>query len=91
MTAAHANDIVVLARRLDSLSVLVGRDTADKLTCSLSQSTGRAGLDRALCRTAAQCVGKGAVDQAAVSRCIDRRKPELLSEVRRKAGRAAAP
>ena len=83
-------DILVIGRRLDQLSVVVGKDARGKFTCSLSETSGNAGLDRNLCKSAAKCVKDGARDQAGVSACIDRRKPALLADVRRTLASGAA-
>uniref|UniRef100_UPI0035CB4703 hypothetical protein n=1 Tax=uncultured Sphingomonas sp. TaxID=158754 RepID=UPI0035CB4703 len=80
---AEEPDIVVIGRRLAALSVAVGRDARGRFTCGLSASSGNARLDEQLCRTAAQCVKTGAINHAAVSACIDGRKPALLEDVRR--------
>ena len=81
------DEIVVLAKRLATTSAIVGRDHRGRSTCSVTASTGSVRLDSALCRTAATCVKAGAVDQAAVSACIDRRKPALLADIRRAGSR----
>jgi hypothetical protein len=75
-------DIVVIARRLSGASAIVGRDARGRFTCSLNASTGNATLDNRLCKTAANCVKSVGADQAKVSACIDRRKPQLLADVR---------
>lgn len=80
--AAEPN-IVVIGRRLAAVSVTVGRDLRGRFTCGLSASSGNARLDEQLCRTASKCVKGGANDRAAVSACIDGRKPSLLENVRR--------
>ena len=84
--AAMAEDIVVVARRLNALSVIVGKDPHGRFTCSLSATSGDASLDAQLCRTAAKCVAKGAPD---VSACIDGRKPALLAALRASRARGA--
>lgn len=84
---ANESDIVVIAKRLQSVSVNVGRDPRGRFSCGLSQSTGSAKLDEQLCKAATACVRKGAVESAAVSACIDARKPALLDDLRRSLGR----
>ncbi len=74
-------DIVVVARRLQALSVIVGRNAQGRFTCSLSDSSGSPTLDVQLCLAASKCVEKGKAG-AAVSRCIDKRKPGLLADLR---------
>ena len=77
-------DIVVIGRRLAEMSVIVGRDARGRFTCSVSASSGSGRLDAELCRSASRCVREGAVDNAAVATCIDRRKPDLLADLRRR-------
>lgn len=72
-------DIVVIGKRLERVSVIVGRDARGKFTCGLNQSTGSARLDASLCKTAATCVRSRAKD---VQACVDARKPALLADVR---------
>lgn len=81
--AAESEEIVVIGRRLQSVQVHVSRDASGRLGCGLSHSTGNAGLDGDLCRTAAKCVGKGAVTKPDVEKCIADRKPGLLEKLRR--------
>lgn len=77
-------DIVVIGRRLAGVSANVGRDARGRFTCSLSASSGSGRLDAELCRTASRCVREGANNNAAVAACIDRRKPALLADLRRR-------
>lgn len=81
---AEETDIVVIGKRLDAMSVIVGRDARGKFTCGLNQSSGNARLDASLCRTAATCVRKRAPD---VQACVTARKPALLADVRQSLGR----
>lgn len=76
-------DIVVIGKRLEGVSVIVGRDARGKFTCGLNQSTGHSGLDASLCRTAAACVRTRAKN---VQACVNTRKPELLADVRQSMG-----
>lgn len=76
-------DIVVIGRRLAGLTVNVGRDARGRFTCGLNASSGSVRLDAALCRTASRCVREGASNHGAVAACIDRRKPALLTDLRR--------
>ncbi|HEX8302777.1 hypothetical protein [Sphingomonas sp.] len=87
---AEEFDIVVIGRRLSEVSVTVGRDPRGKFTCGLNKTTGNARLDRALCTAAATCVRKGARDGATVRVCVDRRKPDLLADIRKSMARRAA-
>jgi hypothetical protein len=75
-------EIVVIAQKLDSLSVRVGRDAKGRYHCDLSESSGTARLDASLCKTSATCVKNGASAQSEVTACIDRRKSTLLAEFR---------
>jgi hypothetical protein len=76
-------NIEVVGRKLAAISATVGRNSAGKLACALSASSGYAKLDAQLCRTATACVRKGAATQDTVSACIDKRKPELLADFKR--------
>ena len=76
-------DIVVIGRRLDGVSVIVGRDARGKFTCGLNQTTGSGRLDSALCRTAAACVRTKTKN---VQSCVNAKKPELLADVRQSLG-----
>ena len=83
-------DILVIAKRLDSISASVTRGADGKFQCGLSRSTGLPRLDESLCRTATKCVRGGANTAEAVDACVSARKPALLDEVRAqlKAGKA---
>jgi hypothetical protein len=83
------SDIVVIGQRLQSIAAIVGKDAHGRFTCSLSASSGNVRLDANLCKTASQCVAKGAATPEAVSACIDARKPALLDQLRRELGEAA--
>lgn len=85
--APAEEEFVIIGKRFAALSAMVGRDAKGRYTCSLSGTSGSAKLDRSLCKTATQCVRKGAAEQAQVAPCIDKRKPALLAEFRRSMGR----
>jgi hypothetical protein len=76
-------NIEVVGRKLAAISATVSQGAGGKLGCALSDTSGYAKLDEQLCRTATQCVRKGAREQAAVKACIDKRKPELLADFKR--------
>lgn len=80
--ATPTDDIVVIGQRLAGLSASVTRDAAGRYHCALDGSSGNGKLDASLCRVATDCVRKGATEQAAVSACVDRRKPKLLADLR---------
>lgn len=81
-------EIVVIAQKLGSLAVMVGRDARGRYHCDLSESSGNTRLDAQLCKTSATCVKKGASNQTEVKACIDKRKSTLLADFRREwAGR----
>ncbi|HEX8055448.1 MAG TPA: hypothetical protein VF481_02200 [Novosphingobium sp.] len=73
-------EITVMGARLQALSVMLGRDARGKLACNLSASSGNAGVDEQLCKTAARCFKQGAVENAAMHACIDARKPAILED-----------
>ena len=79
---SEEEEIQVIARALDKVSLNVSRDAKGRLQCSAIQSTGLPKLDGHLCEVTAKCVGKGSVDNAAVRACVAKRKPALLANVR---------
>ena len=74
--AAEAEDVAVIARRLEGVETTVQRDARGKFRCALNKSTGLAALDRQLCKVTTDCVRKGFADEA-ISRCIEASKPVL--------------
>ena len=73
------DEIVVVGRRLRTLSVSLTRDANDKLGCGLDRSSGNARLDAQLCEAAARCARGRKVSEQAMRSCIDSRKPALLA------------
>ena len=80
-------EIVVIARRMNEISVNVGRDPKGRYRCSLSASTGFRRLDDRLCKTVTKCVRKGAANDAAIKECVATSKPKLIEQLRREAGK----
>jgi len=78
------NEIVVVGKRLASISVNVARDAQGKFGCSLSQSSGSASVDGQLCKAAAKCAKQGALSQDAMRSCIEARKPAILEDFSRR-------
>ncbi|MFZ5746464.1 MAG: hypothetical protein ACOY45_02270 [Pseudomonadota bacterium] len=78
-----SDEIVVIARRVRSISATVGRDPQGRYHCALSTTTGRPSLDDRLCRAATDCTRRNPRDAAAVNRCIEQRKAGLMRRVRR--------
>ena len=76
-------EIVVVAERLQKLSVNVARDGSGRWHCSLSASSGVERLDSRLCREVTRCVRKGAASEPAVRDCIGGEKARLLRHFRR--------
>lgn len=78
-------EIVVIGKRLDSISVMVGRTPEGKLTCSVDRTSGSLRLDKRLCKTAAKCVRKNRDNpsDSAIKSCIDKKKPKLLAKLRK--------
>jgi len=75
--------MTLLEMRLDRVSVATGRDANGRVTCRLSSSTGERRLDEKLCETAKRCAGQGDTSRTEITTCIDNRKPQMLSEMRR--------
>lgn len=78
-------EIVVIGKRLQGISVLVGRTPQGKLTCSVDRTSGSTRLDKRLCKTAAKCVRDNSDNRsdALIKACIDKKKPKLLAQLRK--------
>lgn len=78
-------EIVVIGKRLESISVIIGRTPEGKLTCSVDRTSGSLRLDKRLCKTAAKCVRKNKDNpsDAVIKNCIDSKKPKLLAKLRK--------
>ena len=78
-------EIVVIGKRLDSMSVMVGQTPEGKLTCSVDRTSGSLRLDKRLCKTAAKCVRKNRDNPSdqVIKSCIDKKKPKLLAKLRK--------
>lgn len=76
-------EIVVIAQRLNSITVNVGRDPRGRYHCALDGTTGRPRIDDRLCRATTKCVIKGKRGDAEIHRCVARAKPALLAELRK--------
>jgi hypothetical protein len=76
-------EIVVVAERLQRLTVNVVQDREGRWHCSLGASSGVERLDRRLCTEVTRCVQKGAASEAAVTACIGGEKARLLRHFRR--------
>ncbi|MEP3225323.1 MAG: hypothetical protein ABJO01_05065 [Parasphingorhabdus sp.] len=82
------NEIVVIGRRLNSISAMVGKDKKGRYTCALDKSSGNINLDKRLCKTTVRCVRDGAVGDQAIRSCVDAEKPKLLAKLRRELKRS---
>lgn len=80
---AASDEIIVIARRMRSISATVGRDPQGRYHCALSTTTGRPKLDDRLCRAATDCTRRNPRDAAAVNRCVEDRKAGLMRRIRR--------
>ena len=78
---AVEEEIVVIGKRLEGISVTVGRDPKGKYTCSTDRSSGNINLDKRLCKTTVRCIRDGAQGEA-VKSCVDAKKPRLLRKLR---------
>lgn len=85
MQATVDEEIVVIGKRLQGISVLVGRTPEGKLTCSVDRTSGSTRLDKRLCKTAAKCVRDNSDNpsDARIKACIDKKKPKLLAQLRK--------
>lgn len=82
------NEIVVIGRRLNSISTMVGKDETGRFTCSVDKSSGNRNLDKRLCKTTVRCIRDGAADDSAIKACVDAEKPKLLAKLRRELKRS---
>ena len=76
-------EIVVMAERLRSLSVSVGRDPQGNWHCGMDGTSGVERMDRLLCKAVTDCVREGAQADAEVKACVGNEKTRLLRHVRR--------
>lgn len=74
--------IVVVAERMRSIDVNVGRDAEGKLQCSLSESTGSAWVDDRLCSISTDCFRDSRGDADRLVRCATRRRDRIMDEFR---------
>ena len=77
--APAEDEIVIIARKVDSVAITLGRDGEGHTTCGISKSSGDLAIDEKLCLIAAKCVKPGPVDEAAVHSCVEARKPKLVA------------
>lgn len=73
------DEIVIIARKVDSVAITLGRDGEGHTTCGISKSSGDLAIDEKLCLIAAKCVKPGPIDEAAVHSCVEARKPKLVA------------
>lgn len=79
-------EIVIVGKRLQGITVNVGRDPKGRWHCGLEGTTGYPKLDEQLCRATTKCVQKGKSGDAAVKACVARTKPDLIAQLRKRAG-----
>lgn len=75
--------MTLLRLRLETAHAEVVREANGKLSCSVNAPTGERRLDEKLCETATRCAARGETSAAAINACVDKRKPQMLSEMRR--------
>ncbi len=81
--AADSEDrIVVVAERMRSIDVNVGRDPEGNWHCSLSESSGSAWVDDRLCRITTGCVRDARGDEDRIVSCATRRRASIMDEFR---------
>ena len=81
--AAEANEILVVAERLQRVTVRVTQDHEGHWYCSMDASSGVPSLDANLCKAVTKCVRKGAATEAATRACVTDSKAFLLAQYRR--------
>ncbi|WP_108811470.1 hypothetical protein [Sphingorhabdus sp. Alg231-15] len=80
---AVEDEIVVIGRRLNSISAMVGKDQKGRFTCSLDKSSGNVNLDKRLCKTTVRCIRDGATGDSGIKACVEAEKPKLMAKLRR--------
>ncbi len=78
--ATDEPDIVVVARRLDSVRVNVGQGPDGKWYCGMDGSSGVLSLDKKLCKAVTECVRKGAASDRTIDACVRNTKSRLLKK-----------
>ena len=81
--AAEPNEIVVVAERLQRVTVSVTQDREGRWYCSMDASSGVPSLDANLCKAVTKCVRNGAATEAATRACVSDSKSFLLAQYRR--------
>ena len=76
-------EIVVIGRRLDSVTVSVGQGPDGKWYCSMDGTSSVLSLDKKICKAVTKCVQKGARSDAAVQGCIQKSKKRLFAKFKR--------
>ncbi|WP_156172128.1 hypothetical protein [Aurantiacibacter gangjinensis] len=77
------NEILVMAERLRSIEVNVGRGPDGNWHCSLSASSGSEIIDSRLCRTTTGCVREHGDDRTAIEDCVRTHRSRTLDDFRR--------
>ena len=74
--------IVVVAERMRSIDVSVGRDPEGNWQCSLSENTGSHWVDDRLCSISNDCFRASRGDSDRLVRCATRRRDRIMDEFR---------
>ena len=86
--AVAAPEIVVIERRLESVTVRVGQEPDGKWYCSMDGSIGIRSLDERVCKAVSKCVRKGASTDDAVQACVTKSKRRLFEKFKREQERS---
>lgn len=77
------DEIVVIGKRLDSVTVHVGQGPEGKWYCSMDGSSGVLSLDKKVCKAVTKCVRKGAKTDAEIDGCVTKNKKRLFARFKR--------
>jgi hypothetical protein len=80
---AAPDEIVIMARKLRSITLTLGRDEAGHTTCGIYRSSGDDRLDAAMCRRAARCLPRTPLPAAQRDACLDRQRAAIVAMARK--------
>lgn len=75
-------EILVIAHRLDAVTLNIRRDDRGRMSCATIESSGEPELDGKLCKAAVGCIRKEGWAEDAIRKCVADSKPALLADMR---------
>lgn len=75
-------EILVIANKLEKITLDIKRDINGRYHCAAVQSTGLEKLDSQLCAITVSCIRKNGWVNDVVKHCVEQRKPALLDTIR---------